>query len=52
MNQPNPSFECSECGLHYSDKTVAEACEKFCSQHQACNMEITQQSVEVKAAKL
>ena len=41
-------YQCSECGLHYEDKEIAENCEKWCRETQSCNLEITQYSIESK----
>ena len=35
-------YACEECGFVYEDREWAEKCEAFCSEHQACNLEITQ----------
>ncbi|KKU19921.1 MAG: hypothetical protein UX30_C0006G0051 [Candidatus Saccharibacteria bacterium GW2011_GWA2_46_10] len=39
-------YRCPECGLHYENRALAAACEEFCSQHHACNMEIAKQAIE------
>jgi len=39
-------YQCAECGLHYEDETIAKKCEVFCKENNACNLEITQSSVE------
>ena len=33
-------YFCPECGLHYEDKDTVEKCEKWCQEHQSCNLEI------------
>lgn len=48
MNTEPKIYQCPECGLHYEDKEVAKLCEAFCKEHNACNLEITQYSVENK----
>jgi hypothetical protein len=38
-------YICGVCGLGYSDKITAEACEAYCSAHNACSLEITRKAV-------
>jgi hypothetical protein len=33
-------FRCSECGLQYAEKEIAEKCETWCREHKSCNLEI------------
>ncbi|MCL7387775.1 MAG: hypothetical protein LZ163_01650 [Thaumarchaeota archaeon] len=40
-------YICEECGLAYKEKTWAEKCEKFCSEHHACSLEITSHAVKM-----
>ncbi len=40
------NYQCEECGLHYKDEATADKCQKFCKEHNACNTEITKNSVE------
>ena len=40
-------FQCPECGLHYTDQKIAQACEAWCKEHKSCNLLIMQQSIEV-----
>ncbi len=47
----NSVYQCSECGLHYPDKTTAEACKAWCSQHKSCNLQITRVSIEVNKSR-
>lgn len=48
-NEQKPiNYECSECGLHYTDEQVVKECEMFCKEHNACSLEITKHSVEAK----
>jgi len=35
-------YVCEECGFAYEQKEWAEKCQKWCRQHQSCNLEITQ----------
>lgn len=41
-------YECKECGLHYEDNEITKQCEAFCKAKNACNLEITQHSLENK----
>ena len=41
-------YQCSECGLHHEDETIAKQCQVWCREHKSCNLEITQDSVEAK----
>jgi len=38
-------FACEECGFVYKDKKTAERCQKHCSKHHACSLEITMHAV-------
>jgi hypothetical protein len=44
-------YQCPECGLHYRDETTASLCEAFCREHQACDLEIIQYSLERQEAQ-
>ncbi len=48
MDIKSEVYLCPECGLHYEDKAVAEQCEAFCKEHNACSLDITQYSIENK----
>lgn len=40
-NQKNRKlFQCSECGLRYAEKEIAEKCEAWCKEHKSCNLDI------------
>ncbi len=39
-------YICKECQLLYEDKNWAEKCEKWCRQHNSCNIEITRHSIK------
>ena len=43
-------FKCSVCGLHYVDNETAEKCYAYCSAQNACSIEITKESLELKDA--
>jgi len=38
-------YACEECGLFYEERAWAERCEKYCSRHHACSLEITSHAV-------
>jgi len=33
-------YQCEECGYEYEDREWAEKCQKWCSEHKSCNLEI------------
>ncbi|MEM2909864.1 MAG: hypothetical protein QXO01_02185 [Nitrososphaerota archaeon] len=39
-------YICEECGLVYSEVSIAERCEDWCRNHKSCNLEITRNAVE------
>lgn len=41
-------YQCSECGLHYTEKEWNNKCELWCGEHKSCNLEITSYAVESK----
>ncbi len=43
---------CEECGLAYRERTWAEECERFCSTHHACSLEITRHAVKMDSLRL
>ena len=45
--QGKETFKCEDCGLHYSDKQIAQDCENFCRTHKSCSGEITKKSIEL-----
>ena len=47
-NKASKIYKCPECGLSYTDKEMAEKCEKWCGEHKTCNIEIIKHSVEHK----
>ncbi len=49
MSESQKAYECTACGLHYTDQADAEACNTFCTQHNACSLEITKHAVENQA---
>jgi hypothetical protein len=50
IEKENISFYlCEECGLAYKEKVWAEKCEKFCSEHHACSVEISSHAIQVDA---
>lgn len=44
----NNVFQCSTCKLHYTDQDLARQCEEFCTRNNACSVEITKHSIEVR----
>ena len=40
------TYKCSECGLSYKEKEWAEKCQKWCSEHNSCNLEIIKHAIE------
>lgn len=41
-------YQCEICKFYYSEKNLAQKCEKFCKKHSACSTEITKYAVEPK----
>ncbi|MCC6013686.1 MAG: hypothetical protein LM593_04885 [Candidatus Verstraetearchaeota archaeon] len=39
-------YICEECGLIYKEKIYAEKCEEFCSEYNACSIEITKHAIK------
>jgi transposase-like protein len=37
-------FICKECGFEYEERDWAEKCQKWCKEHNSCNLEITKHS--------
>lgn len=46
MNQVQTIYQCSECGLHYTDESTAQKCAVWCKDHKSCNLEITESAIE------
>ncbi len=40
-------YQCEECLLFYTDIETAEKCQKWCSKHKSCNLEIIKASVSL-----
>ncbi len=40
VRKTGENFQCEACGLKYREKAIAEKCEAFCSEHNACSLEI------------
>lgn len=38
------TYECSVCKLKYDEKAWADKCEKWCTEHQSCNLDIIKHS--------
>lgn len=45
-------FECEGCGLQYAEKTWAEKCETWCTEHHSCHLEIIQHAVSDEGGEL
>ena len=41
------TYICEACGLGYADELTARECEKFCSEKNACSVEITRKATYV-----
>lgn len=41
-------FQCMGCGLHYHDRRIADKCEEFCRENNACSIEIARFSIELQ----
>jgi hypothetical protein len=39
------NYVCEKCGFVYSEKECAKKCEAWCSEHQGCNLDITQHAL-------
>jgi hypothetical protein len=39
-------YQCEICELHYDNRDDAEKYQKWCSQHNSCNLEITSRSID------
>lgn len=37
---------CTICGLHYRSVDTAKACQEFCTENNACSLEIIQKALE------
>jgi len=40
-------WRCERCGLFYKAKALAEKCEKFCKENNACSIEITKRAEDL-----
>jgi len=38
-------YLCEECGMAYLEEEWARKCERWCAEHQACNLEIIEHAV-------
>ena len=39
-------YRCGSCGSHYLSRGLAEQCDRWCAEHQTCNVEIIQYAIE------
>ena len=46
LTEEKPKYQCSECGLFYPTKELAERCRKWCKEHKSCNLEIIKYAVK------
>lgn len=44
-NKGKTLYICGACGFAYEEKEWAEKCQKWCQEHQSCNIEITAHAV-------
>jgi predicted ATP-dependent serine protease len=44
-------YECPECGLHYTSLQTAKQCDRWCKEHNSCNLEITNHAVELESSR-
>jgi hypothetical protein len=43
---PQKTYQCPECGFHYTDEPTAKKCQAWCREHNSCNIEITKVAIE------
>lgn len=46
VKKTGANFQCPACGLRYADKGLAEKCEAFCTEHNACSLEIIKHALK------
>lgn len=39
-------YRCSECGLGYKEKEIAEECQAWCKEHKSCNLDIIKYAIK------
>ncbi len=39
-------YICDDCKLRYSDKKMAQKCERWCLAYHSCNLEITKHAIK------
>lgn len=39
-------YRCSECGLGYREKEIAEKCQAWCKEHKSCNLDIIKYAIK------
>ena len=47
LRKGGATYICKACGLGYPDEFTARECEKFCSEKNACSVEITSKATYV-----
>jgi len=40
-------YQCENCGFFYKSGNIAKECEKWCKEHNSCNLEITRNAVKI-----
>lgn len=44
-NSDEKLFVCSECGYQYKEKKLAQDCQRWCQEHNSCNLEIVKYGI-------
>lgn len=39
-------YRCSECGLGYKEREIAEKCQAWCKEHKSCNLDIIKYAIK------
>ncbi|MEK7636082.1 MAG: hypothetical protein AAB362_00095 [Patescibacteria group bacterium] len=39
-------YRCSECGLGYGEKEIAEKCQAWCKEHKSCNLDLIKYAIK------
>lgn len=39
-------YRCSECGLGYKEKEIAEKCQAWCKEHKSCNLDLIEYAIK------
>ena len=38
-------YKCSECGMKYKNKKLADKCREWCKKHKSCNIKIIKYAI-------